>query len=346
MVTTTSRLGLSKYDASDSMQSMRTGRNANMAILDDALLTNAATTFSVGYGNRAISTNHCVGTSALAAITTGYANTALGYQTLMAATEGIGNTALGYQALKAVTTGDFNIAIGRTSAILITTGDRNVAVGVSALAALTTASDNTAVGTYAGQAATTAANLTLIGRSAGAAITTGSNNTCLGHSAGIAITTGSNLTVLGYTAAASAVDATNEVTLGNVNVTTLRCATTTITAISDVRDKTNIETLPLGLDFLKDLKPVRWNWQKRIQTEDGQLVDNPEVGAQDLGFVAQDLDAAQEKHSAAWLGLVLKATPDRWEATPGKLLPVMVRAIQELAAENESLKARISALEA
>jgi hypothetical protein len=94
-----------------------------------------------------------------------------------------------------------------------------------------------------------------------------------------------------------------------------------------------------------DLKPVRWNWKKRIQTDDGQLVDNPEVGAQDLGFVAQDLDAAQERHSAAWLGLVLKANPDRWEATPGKLLPVMVRAIQELAAENESLRARISALE-
>jgi hypothetical protein len=116
---------------------------------------------------------------------------------------------------------------------------------------------------------------------------------------------------------------------------------TTITAISDRRDKTNIETLPIGLDFLTELKPVRWNWQERIQTDDGQLVENTEVGAQDLGFVAQDLDELQTKYDAAWLGLVMKANPDRWEATPGKLLPVAIRAIQELAAKIDILEKKL-----
>lgn len=309
MATTTTRLGLSKSEASDSYQTTRTGNNANWEVLDDALLTNAGTTFNAGLGNSAISTNTAFGVDSLDAATTGYANTAIGYESMKVTTTGIGNVAVGYQALVAMTTANFNTAIGRRALNACVTGQYNTAVGNGSLI-LVTGSQNTAIGCYAGDEATT----------------------------------GSNLTIIGYGADASAVGATNEVTLGNASVTTLRCATTTITAISDIRDKTNIETLPVGLEFLKDLKPVRWNWKKRIQTEDGQLVENSEVGAQDIGFIAQDLDATQEEHDAAWLGLVMKANPDRWEATPGKLLPVMVRAIQELAAENESLNARIAAL--
>ncbi len=310
MVTTTSRLGLSKSEASDSYQTTRTGNNSNCEILDDALLTNAGTTFNAGLGNGAVATNTAFGTTTLDAITTGYQNTAIGYESMRVTTTGVANTCAGYRSGGSLTTGSNNTAFGQYALWTLVSGSNNTAIGRTSLY-------------YA----------------------TGSNNTAVGHAAGNAITTGSNLTCIGYNAAASAVDATNEITLGDTHVSTLRCTTTTITAISDVRDKTNIETLPLGLDFLRDLKPVRWNWRKRIQTDDG-LIENPEVGAQDLGFVAQDLDAAQEKHSAAWLGLVLKANPDRWEATPGKLLPVMVKAIQELAAENESLKARLSALEA
>jgi hypothetical protein len=50
------------------------------------------------------------------------------------------------------------------------------------------------------------------------------------------------------------------------------------------------------------------------------------------------LDEAQKSASAEWLNLVLKDNPDKWEATPGNLLPIMVKAIQELKAENDLLK--------
>jgi hypothetical protein len=42
---------------------------------------------------------------------------------------------------------------------------------------------------------------------------------------------------------------------------------------------------------------------------------------------------------AKFLGLVYEANPDRLEASYGKLIPVLVRAIQELSAEVKALKA-------
>jgi len=345
MSTTTTRLSLKKSQSTDLMLTIRTDLNANMEVLDDALLTNAAATFNVGYGNNGNSTNHCVGQNALDSITTGYGNTAIGYEAMLDSTEAIANVAVGYRALTNLIDGDFNVGIGRYALYTCTTGNRNIAIGASALYALTTTLGNIGIGFSAGIAATTATELVLIGYSAGSAITTGAKNTIVGYNAGSSITTGSNLTVVGYAAAASSATATNEVTLGDANVTTLRCATTTITAISDVRDKANITDLELGLEFLKDLRPRRFTWKRRATSEDGSLGEG-ELGADEAGFIAQELDAIQDKHSAAWMGLVGKANPDRWETTPGKLLPVVVRAIQELAAENESLRARIEALEA
>jgi len=142
------------------------------------------------------------------------------------------------------------------------------------------------------------------------------------------------LTCVGYNAQASAVDATNEITLGDANVTTLRCKTQTITALSDRRDKTAIEPIPLGLDFIRDLKPSKWVWNCR---------DGSRIGDEDTGFIAQDLDDSQKKFGYEIPGLVFKPNDDRWEASSGKLLPVAVKAIQELAARVELLEAQIDA---
>ncbi|MFA5457062.1 MAG: tail fiber domain-containing protein [Synergistaceae bacterium] len=142
------------------------------------------------------------------------------------------------------------------------------------------------------------------------------------------------MTCVGYGAEASAVDATNEVTLGNSSVTTLRCKTQTITALSDRRDKTAIEPIPLGLDFIRDLKPSRWIWNCR---------DGSRVGDEDTGFIAQDLDDAQQMHGYEIPGLVFKPNDDRWEASSGKLLTVAIKAIQELAAKVDMLEAQIDA---
>jgi hypothetical protein len=112
-------------------------------------------------------------------------------------------------------------------------------------------------------------------------------------------------------------------------VATIRAQVTTITALSDERDKTNIRPLDLGLDFIDKVEPVWFEWNMR---------DGGKVGGTEGGFIAQQLQAAQAEHGAEALGLVFDANPDRLEATPGKLLPVVVKALQEVSARLRALE--------
>jgi hypothetical protein len=65
-------------------------------------------------------------------------------------------------------------------------------------------------------------------------------------------------------------------------------------------------------------------------------------GTSEAGFIAQDLQAIQDTANADYLGLVYDDNPEKLEASPGKLIPVLVKAIQELSAEVQSLKAQLN----
>jgi hypothetical protein len=152
--------------------------------------------------------------------------------------------------------------------------------------------------------------------------------------AGTSITTGTNLSVFGYDAEPSSATATNEITFGNASIATLRAQVTTISSLSDIRDKTNIESIPVGLDFIKDLKPVKFEWNMR---------DGAKVGQLEGGFIAQELLATEEKFGTKeWTQIVYEANPERLEAAPGKLIPILVKAIQELSAKVAELEAKVN----
>jgi len=140
--------------------------------------------------------------------------------------------------------------------------------------------------------------------------------------AGSNITTGHTNTCIGKSSQASSATVNNEITLGNSDVATLRCQVTSITALSDRRDKTDINTLDLGLDFINALKPVKFKWASR----EGIAKD----GTYEAGFIAQDFKQVQEDNDADYLKLVLESNPDKLEASPGKLIPILVKAIQDL----------------
>ena len=113
---------------------------------------------------------------------------------------------------------------------------------------------------------------------------------------------------------------------------TLRCQVTTITALSDARDKANITDLSLGLDYINAVRPVEFDWAMREESDwNGKHV---------AGFIAQELMAVEDAYDAAFVGSVLRDNPDKLEAGPAALIPIMVKAIQELSAKVAELEAR------
>jgi hypothetical protein len=165
----------------------------------------------------------------------------------------------------------------------------------------------------------------------------GSNNTLIGRFAGTTLTTGYNNICIGNQAEPANAFDINTITLGNSSIFSLRCAVQTITSLSDERDKKDIKELPVGLDFVNGLKPVTFEWDERAE--------GGKKGITDIGFTAQDLKKSQEETDIAeTLGLVSESNPDRLEASYGRLLPIMVKAMQELSAEIAELKTEIEQL--
>lgn len=339
------------------------GLNAGNFTMSGTVATQASYSTAVGY-------------SSLESLTTGTNNSAFGFEALSLNTSGDHNSALGAYALNYNQTGSYNSAFGYCAltdnqlgwfnsafgdlALNKNKGDYNSAFGYMSLSNSTECEYNSAFGSDAlgynetGGYNSAFGSLALYNNHAGnynsafgfSALvnSTGSRNTALGDSAGLNITTGSNNTCIGSNAYASGDTVTCEITLGDNTIRTLRCNVNTITALSDARDKRNIKDLPLGLEFLMNVKPRQFNWDRRDWYKDGKPNGSKMQATPTAGFIAQELDEVQKKEQAEWLNLVLKSNPNRLEATPGNLLPIMVKAIQELKAENDALKSEIVVL--
>lgn len=298
--------------------------------------------------------NTCVGLRTLFSNTTGRWNSAFGSNSLENNNIGIHNSAFGLYSLNINNSGSWNSAFGSYSLQYNTTGSNNSAYGYYSLRSNTLGSENTAVGYQSLFSNTTNSGNTAIGWNAlylntgyqNTAVghhslntnSTGNYNTALGYNAGSTITTGANLTCIGIDANPSSPIANDQITLGNQFVSSLRCNVQSITSLSDARDKKNITELSLGLDFISKLHPRQFNWDKREWYVDNVPDGSKMKDAPTAGFIAQELDSAQTTAGADWLNLVLKDNPEKWEATYGNLLPVMVKAIQELNEKCEGLK--------
>ena len=307
--------------------------------LSDAVTYDSGKTIGLGAGALAnddgtTNNNTAVGYNALNTNTSGSQNVAIGYEALLDCTTGGTNVAVGAYAGHNLTTGSSNFFLGRLVGRNITTSSSNVFIGQGSGQNMSggTASSNVGVGSNTLNAVGASSNCTAVGTSA-LRSNASTNNTALGYQAGNSVTSGSNLTCIGYDADASSATATNEITLGDSNVATLRCNTQTISSLSDGRDKTEVEDLPLGLDFIDTLRPVKFKWD----TRDG----NGKDGSYEAGFIAQDLQAAQSTSDAQYLNMVMDENPDRLEARYGQLIPVLVQAIKDLKSEIETLKSNV-----
>lgn len=101
-------------------------------------------------------------------------------------------------------------------------------------------------------------------------------------------------------------------------------------SLSDVRHKKNIATLDDGaLGTLMQLRPVSFEWKH--PTDDG-------MKGEQLGFIAQEVEKV--------LPQTVLTQPDLAKTKglkPSELIPVLVKAIQELKRDNDALDAKLSA---
>ena len=264
-------------------------------------------------------------------------NTFVGRQAGQLTSSGAGNTALGSTCLTNNSTGANNTAVGFYALVLNTTGSTNTAVGRAAYLTNTTGTASTAVGDFAGYSNTTGTSNAFFGQSAGNSNTTGGANAFLGREAGYYCTTGSGNTFinpnnsgLGYAPVFALTTENNRVAIGSTSVTNAYIQVAW-TVVSDARDKTNIADVPHGLSFVQQLKPV--SYQFKTSRED----DTPN-GNKRYGFLAQDILALEDSDPV----VIDNEQPEKLRYNGESLVPILVKAIQELKAEVDSLKAQLN----
>jgi hypothetical protein len=103
------------------------------------------------------------------------------------------------------------------------------------------------------------------------------------------------------------------------------------TTVSDIRDKTEVTALPLGLDFVTQLEPISYRFK---ESRDSAVA----VGPTRYGFSAQDVLKIEGESSV----IVDTEDPDKLKITDANLIPVLVQAIKDLKAELDELKARFT----
>ena len=310
----------------------------------------AGAEYNIAIGNYALDaltsgdSNLGIGYNAGTAITTGTKNVSVGNSSHLAVTEGFSNTAMGYFAASTLTTGDYNNYFGEDAGKTLTTGNHNTGIGyqTAGAEATMTGSQNTCLGNYAGFGITSGSTNTIVGYDAGQNISSGGNNTVIGNAAGITGSPGGNI-----------VTGSNNLHLGDENVSSCQIQTDW-TVASDQRDKTDFTALDIGLDFVNNLKPYTYKWDKRIKyvsKENRSTVDLDTITHDgthkedwlDLGFKAQDVEALEKAAGykiADKTNLTTSLTEDgkQYGIKYSNFVPILVKAVQELSAKVKVLE--------
>jgi hypothetical protein len=280
-------------------------------------------------------------------------NNSFGYQALNSNTA-YDNSAFGYKALFANASGIANTAVGHY-ALINNLSHNNVAVGESALLSNTSGYSNTGIGTEVMTYNSTGAYNTALGYQSLRANTTGSLNTAVGANADVNSGAYTNSSAFGYQAL---ITASNQVRVGNSSVNSIGGYAGWTTLPSDKRVKQNIKENVPGLAFINKLKPVTYNLDinaieqivklPSVKDEEGKII---QPSAHELlsrkekekivytGFVAQDVETAAKSLNYDFSGVdAPKNDKDLYGLRYSEFVVPLVKAVQELSAQNDELK--------
>jgi len=268
--------------------------------------------------------------------------------------------------MDSMTTGSNNVAIGVDALQAETAQSNCVAIGYEALTAQDNSSGgniyNNALGYGAGKAITTGGYNTLIGGFAGDVLTGGGSNICLGYGADCAGAGSDNAITIGVNIESSS----NDFSFGKASNVVKNDFDTDAnwSRSSDQRLKKNITDQKLGLDFINDLRTVKYNWKAshELDSTDSQLshlykedeADNEmNTEATMHNFIAQEVKAALDTAGVSDFSGWSEDHYGIQQVSREMFVIPLVKAVQELSAkvdaletENTAIKARLDALEA
>ena len=294
----------------------------NTSVGNRSLRDNLAGGRNSAFGNEALSNN-----------LTGRDNVAVGANTLQSLLHAVNNTAIGFGAMQ-----NFSDSLNQNTTETKTKGQRNTAVGTQAMYDGKNASYSTFIGSYAGQVVEGDWNVG-IGASSMQSLTTGKSNVGVGSFSNRAVITGSSNVSIGYSAGPGG-DYSNTVSLGHnvhakgsnqIQIGDMTHTVYTASAIqtnSDRNLKENINNTKLGLDFIKNLRPVDYNYN--------------DSDIQRHGFIAQEV---AENEDFGGVSINAKGTEEEtYTMAYTELIAPMVKAIQDQQAIIEDLRKEVEEL--
>jgi hypothetical protein len=206
--------------------------------------------------------------------------------------------------LDANTTASYSVAIG-SGALGQSTGEKNVAVGHNALHG----------------------------------VTTGIRNIAIGIDAGNGQTGGNDNVYIGPDCPENAGTSNEVIIWNNSKQARFQGSDTSWSFSSDGRDKTNVEDLTLGLNLISKLKPRKFTWDPRDSKRDAIKGDVRS------GFIAQEVLSAVEEVDTERITTIVDTTDsESFLVSESAMVPMLVKAVQELSTKNDELAAEIASL--
>ena len=342
----------------DGRITLKSGENslgADNIMIGESVLTSPSNGANECYSNIAIGLNSLSG-----AVNGGEYNVSIGNYTLDALTSGDYNTAIGYNAGTAVSTsgsnvyigglagedhsGENSVIIGRDAALDSTSSNDSVYIGhQSAGGAITTGDDNVCVGKEAGKELTGGAGNTFVGYKAGDTCTTPGGNICVGYEADVSGADQQNAIIIGYNITGGG----NTFNFGKASniVSNTFTSDANWSQSSDLRKKRNIKDDTLGLDFINDLRTVKFQWKPSNELpkecDDYSEENNMDTDVVMHGFIAQEVKSSLDKVGVdTFSGWSVKEDGMQHVSREMFVVP-LIKAVQELSAEVKELKAKL-----
>jgi len=290
--------------------------------------------YLAGLGNSLGEQNSFFGFQAGKANTDGQFNSFFGSEAGENNTTGVNNSFFGFGSGITNTTGKLNSFFGAGAGFNNTDGDFNTYVGNNS-GFVTTASDNSFVGYNAGLENTTGRSNSFFGEHSGRFNTTGGFDTAIGYNASFnqtglffATAIGAESRVLeNATIALGRTDGSDRVViygLGTQGFESLcrNDSNQVASCSSSLRYKNNVHSFLTGLDIVRRLNPITFDWKKGN-------------GRRDIGFAAEDVEKVEPM-------LTTYNKDGQIEGVKyGQLTTVLVNAVKEQQGEIELLREEI-----